>query len=244
MDFGRSLGRAAFFPVLLVASSPFCSLAAVGAHPIVAEKDSRRAKAASRQARLDHDELVASPDKDFHPAKSAALTLILTLDSPRIPIAGSLRYKLELFNGGSEPYVFSESAPSFFKTGRLPADRVRLILRGPDGKESDVLSPLSGGSDIVAEEVHFPNDWSAERRAAWATAKNDERTASRELRVVLEPGERLRSRGDSGLGVGFRLLRSRSTFERVGEYSLRAELDTRFGKAGVLSAPVRFEVVR
>jgi len=219
----------------------------------VSEASSHRAPSAEdlaqfdadrRQIEIDRRELVLPAPKDFRPESGASsVRLVLLFEKVRLRPGEPMRYRLELVNGDAVPYVFNELSPSFFKTGRLPCDRVLLISRDQKGRDTDLYSPLKTGVDMVHEEVRFPKDWSEKQKDLWLHAKNTAAQAESKLYVKLGPGERLRTRGDAPEDQ-YRTLRVRQKFDVPGVYFIRAELDTLLGKPGVVSDPVRIEITR
>jgi len=202
-----------------------------------------QAEANDKQAIVDRHELVVPAAKGFRPeSKASKIRLHLILEKTEIRLGETIRYRLEITSVGSKPYVFNESNPSFFKSGRLPNDRIRLILKGPDGHEADVLSPIKMGDDLGGKEVEFPSNWSETKKSDSIDSTRARSRAAGSLYVKLLPGETLRTRGDAP-GDAFRSLLARRAISEPGIYELRAVLDGLL-KVGMPSNAVRLTVLR
>lgn len=193
-------------------------------------------KAYDEEARRIRVELIIPAPADFKSANPARqIRLRLKLERSSVRIGETIRYRLELVNEGSKPYVYAEDTPSFFKTGRM-SDRVQLILTEPDGKKIDLRPPYPGGS-LGGSEIRFPGDWSNARKEEWINSQKLRAKVAGYLYARLEPGEALRTRGD-GPEDGYRTLRTRHALKVPGTYELRAILDGR-RSGGTASNTVR-----
>lgn len=192
-----------------------------------------------KQRTLDRKELVVASPKRFNPsAAGRKIKLRLTVEKSALNHGEAIRYRLELVNTGTTPYEYYEG-PSFFKSGRLPHDRISLILRGPDGSTTSIRSPVGMAPDIASSEMDFPGASETERKGKFDSIRRTT-NASSKLHVTLAPGESLRTRGDSPKD-SFRGLLIRNGLKSSGAYELYAELDGLF-KPGQRSNTVRFRV--
>lgn len=202
-----------------------------------------QAKVDDKQAVLDRRELVLPAANNFHPESAAQkVRLRLVVEKNKLQASEHVRYRLEIINAGSKPYVFNELSPGFFKSGRLPNDRIRLVIKEPNGSEIDLKSPLKSGDDIGGKEHEFPPNWSETQKTDWVKTTKMQARAAGYLFVELGPGETLRTRGDAP-GDAFRSLLTRYKFREPGTYELRAVLDGLL-KVGAQSNPVRITISR
>jgi len=195
-----------------------------------------------KQAVLDRKELVTPPPKDFHPSATAhSIKVKLSLEKSKVRLGEPLQYRLEIINLGSEPFNYFER-PSFFKSGRMPHDRINLIVRTPDGSTATLRSPYGRTSSLGGDEIEFPSGTSESQKAKKMILMQRDANAASTLFVTLAPGESLRTRGDDPKST-FRRLITRDKFASLGEYELRAELDGLL-RPGLSSNTVRFTVTR
>lgn len=203
-------------------------------------EDYAQADVDRRQAVLDRKELVVPAPKNFRPSAAVRkIELRLTLEKERVRVGESLRYRLEIINLGSEPFDYLEQ-PSFFKSGRMPHDRINLIMRIPDGSTSTLRSPYGRTSSLGGDEIEFPSGTSESQKARKMILMQRDANAASMLFVTLAPGESLKSRGDGSKG-GFRRLLTRDKIKVPGTYELHAEFDGLF-KPGLRSNSVRFTI--
>jgi hypothetical protein len=170
-----------------------------------------------KQEAADRLELVIPPSKGFKPKKDA-IQLNLRLEKAVVRLGEPLRYKFELVNVSSFPYVFSEWS-SFFKSGRLPHDEFMLILKEPDGSTVNVRSPYGATSQLGGTEIQFPDHYSDEQKEAKVAEMGRISKAKQRLYLELAPGEGVHTRGDAP-NDPFRTLVSRYELTQKGKYEL------------------------
>lgn len=188
-------------------------------------------KLRDRQSEIDHKEMVLPTPANFRPSGvSRKILLTLKLEKHILRRGENPRFRLELQNIGREPIVFYDggsSESSFFKSGSISEinRRMKFPLIRPDGNKVLLETP-DGGSDLIMDEIKTPPGLNAAEKAAWIDNLTRQSDASDKLRVKLQPGETLVTRGDRP-GDAYRTLRSDEDFEQPGTYHLQVLFDDR-----------------
>lgn len=201
-----------------------------------------QSKVFNEQSIIDRSLYITPPPKGFKPAgKGVILKLKLTLEKTKIRRGTPIRYRFEIINVGSEPFLFGEFTQSFFKTGRLPSDAITMSVKNPDGRMGEARSAFVKTSDTVRDEINFPPGLTDAERAARLMAVKRKRKSEVTLLQRLAPGEKVHTLGDAS-GDGFRTLNIDSRFSRDGIYELALVYDA-YTKNEKTSNPVFLEVV-
>lgn len=209
-------------------------------HPTITTKMAAEGRLDDEEAAKVRAELISPAATGFRPSKRPQeIGLRLTLEKESLHAGATIRYRLELINEGSKPFVYAEDSPSFFKTGRM-SDRLRLILTEPGGREIDLRPPFPARNDLGGEETRFPAGWSNAQKEEWLDSRKQRAKSEAYLYAKLAPGEVLRTRGDGPQDI-YRTLRTRYAFGVPGTYELRAVLDGRRAR-GTVSNSVRLKL--
>jgi hypothetical protein len=207
----------------VLVSSSFGALAARAAGSNYAG-DLVQAKADYNQTKVDRKLYVSPAPKEFKPlGKGPIMELKLSLESKKISREAPIRYRLEITNMGSDPLVFGELTQSFFKTGRLPSDRITMSIKDPSGHTGSILSPFVKQSDSV-REIQLPSGLTDGERAKMIASMKRKSASASTLIQTLAPGETLHTRGDEGTD-GFRTLNTTYRFRALGTYELHVAFD-------------------
>lgn len=167
------------------------------------------------QIAADREELIEPAKKGFRPIPGQKLRLRLKVEKTKLRMGKPIRYSVELFNEGSETFVFLEDGGSFFKTGRLASEKIALILT--EGGVETSLRTKRAPHGIGSAEI--PANISAAQAADWLKARKWEQ----KLIVRLAPGETLKTRGDAP-GDPYRTLDTHSYLFGLA-YELKAVLN-------------------
>ena len=181
--------------------------------------------AADKQEEKDRLELVTPPPPGWRPEKVARkIKLTLVAEKTMIRRGEKFCYRLEIQNVGRDPVRLIEMPESFIKSGLLGASQgFEFYVIPPGGKEKKLwLYSRPSQGLLQYKEYKFPESWSEAQKSAAVEKLNQELRAKSELSLMLQPGETLRTRTDSGLPNGFRELGTDFEFNRPGTYVVKA----------------------
>lgn len=228
-----------FFAVLL---GILLGAVAMRAEPLNRTEELAQADIDKKQAVIDRPLYVTPAPKDFKPTGTGSIIeLKLTLKKTKIRRGTPIRYRFEITNVGSEPFLFGEFTQSFFKTGRLPSDAITMKIKDPSGKTQLARSAFPKRSDTVRGEIRLPPGLTEAQRAGKVVSMKRNAQAAVTLLQRLAPGETLHTRGDTPVDE-FRTLNIDSWFNLDGTYELSLVYSA-FSKYEKSSNHVRLEVV-
>ncbi len=181
--------------------------------------------AQDKQEEKDRRELVTPPPAGWRP-ENVARKIKLTLVAEKVIIrrGEKFRYRLEIQNVGRDSVRLIEMPGSFIKNGLLGASQgLEFYVQSPGDEEKRLwLSSRPSQGLLQYKEYKFPESWSEAQKSAAVEKLNQELRAESELSLMLQPGETLRTRTDSGHPNGFRELGTDFEFNRPGTHVVKA----------------------
>lgn len=188
--------------------------------------------AEDKLAEIHRRTMVTPAPADFKPEPVARkVRLRLALEKTKIRVGEKLRFRLEMTNVGRDPLDYHEIRSSLFAGNLLDTVTMSFYLTDSRNKRVELMPrtgrPSDGGAP--SEKLVPPRGLPAAELEKWFQETNAMGQAHATFKVMLLPGETLRSIGEDDSSVeNFKaLIVEEDAYDKPGPYRLHLELDDR-----------------
>lgn len=191
------------------------------------KEEAREPAYEANRARIRRDYIRPAPAgfKPEHAGRKVKLTMVV--ENKTLHRNGTLKYRLELQNIGSEAIDFYQSSSDFL-AHRFLLGPFHILITPHSGKERAAEHFMGVGKDRDDNEIiHFPGEehmTEAQKDAAFQKMI-EESELKHLLDAKLQPGESLVSKDDAGPPAAFHTLWTSFHFDALGTYRIRASFN-------------------